>query len=149
MRPFPSQPICRREAEFFGSVDCLLKSHIKYDKHLPGGAQLFSDVEENVVGMKFQAVNLPGPPPASQNWHLWVHATTREGATRILATGKILPADYQVASLDANEDTFSVYGRSMNNPECTPGVVQLACKCFHSTKNCSGSMFAGLMPAIT
>ena len=31
----------------------------------------------------------------------------------------------------------------MNNP----GVVQLACKCFHSTKNCSGIVFAGLMPS--
>ena len=35
----------------------------------------------------------------------------------------------------------------MNNPEWTPGVVQLACKCFHSTKNCSGIVFAGLMPS--
>ena len=32
----------------------------------------------------------------------------------------------------------------MNNPEWTPGVAQLACKCFHSTKNCSGIVFAGL-----
>ena len=108
---------------------------------------LLSDVEENVVGMKFQAVNFPGPPPASQNWHLWAHATTREGATGILATGKVLPTDYQVADLDATEDTFSFYGRSMNNPEWTPGVVQLACKCFHSTKNCSGIVFAGLKPS--
>ena len=35
----------------------------------------------------------------------------------------------------------------MNNPEWTPGVVQLACKCFHSTKNCSGIVFAGPMPS--
>ena len=34
----------------------------------------------------------------------------------------------------------------MNNPEWTAGVAQLACKCFHSTKNCSGIVFAGLMP---
>ena len=33
----------------------------------------------------------------------------------------------------------------MNNPEWTQGVAQLACKCFHSTKNCSGIVFAGLM----
>ena len=129
------------EAECSGFVDCF----IKYDKHLRDGAQLLSDVEENAVGMKFQAVNFPGPPPASQNWHLWAHATTREGATGILATGKVLPTDYQAAGLDAN--TFSFYGRNMNNPEWTPVVVQLACKCFHSTKNCSGMVFAGLMPS--
>ena len=35
----------------------------------------------------------------------------------------------------------------MNNPEWTPGVAQLACKCFHSTKNCSGIVFTGLMPS--
>ena len=35
----------------------------------------------------------------------------------------------------------------MNNPEWTPGVVQLACKCFHSTNNCSGIVFARLMPS--
>ena len=35
----------------------------------------------------------------------------------------------------------------MNNPEWTQGAVQLACKCFHSTKNCSGIVFAGLMPS--
>ena len=110
--------------------------------------EVLSDVEENVIGMKFQAVNFPGPGcPASQNWHLWAHATTREGATGILATGKVLPTDYQVAGLDANEDTFSFYGRSMNTPEWTPDVVQLACKCFHSTKNCSGIVFAELMPS--
>ena len=135
------------EAEFYRFVDCLLQSRIRYDKHLRGGAQLLCDVEENVVGMKFQAVNFPGPPPASQNWNLWAHATTIEGATGILATGKVLPTDYQVAGLDANEDTFSFYGRSMNNPEWTPGVAQLAWKCFHSTKNCSGIVFAGLMPS--
>ena len=87
------------EAEFYGFVDCLLQSHIKYDKHLRDGAQLLSDVEENVVGTKFLAVNFPGPPPAS--WHLWAHATTREGATGILATGKVLPTDYQVAGLES------------------------------------------------
>ena len=37
-------------------------------------------------------------------------------------------------------------GRSMHNPEWTQGVAQLACKRFHSTKNCSGIVFAGLMP---
>ena len=114
---------------FYGFVDCLLQSRIKYDKHLRDGAQLLSDLEENVVGMKFQAVNFPDPPPASQNWHLWAHAT-REGATGIMATGKVLPTDYQVAVLDANEDTFPFSGCSMNNPEWTPGIVQLACKCF-------------------
>ena len=108
---------------------------------------MLSDVEENVVGMKFQAVYFPGPPPASENWHLWAHATTKEGAIGILATGKVLPTDYQVAGLDANEDTFSFYGRGMNNPEWTQGVAQLACECFHSTKNCSGIVFAGPMPS--
>ena len=53
----------------------------------------------------------------------------------------------QDAGLDANEDTFSFYGRSMNSPEWTQGVVQLACKCFHSTKNCSGIVFTRLMPS--
>ena len=51
------------EAEFYGFVDCLLQSRSRYDKHLRDGAQLLSDVEENVIGMKFQAVN----SPASQN----------------------------------------------------------------------------------
>ena len=60
---------------------------------------------------------------------------------------KGLPTDYQVAGLNANKDTFSFYGRSMNNPEWTQGVAQLACKCFFSTKNCSGIVFAGLMPS--
>ena len=120
------------EAEFYGFVDCLLQSRIRYDKHLRSGAQLLSDVEENVIGMKFQAVNFPGP---------------LSELAPFLATGKVPPTDYQVAGLDANGDTFSFYGRSMNNPEWTPGVVQLACKCFHSTKNCSGIVFAGLMPS--
>ena len=35
----------------------------------------------------------------------------------------------------------------MNNPEWTPGVAQLACKCFHSTKNCLAIAFAGLTPS--
>ena len=107
------------EAEFYGFVDCLLQSRIRYDKHLQDGAQLLSDVEENIVGMKFQTVNFPGPPPASQNWPLWAHATTTEGATGILAKGKVLPTDYQVAGLGANEATFSFYGRSMTNPDWT------------------------------
>ena len=96
--------------------------------------------------MIFQALNLPGPPPASQNWHLWAHVTTK-GATGILATGKVLPTDYQVVGLDANEDTFSFYGLSMNNPEWTQGVVRLACKCFHSTKNCSALCLLDSCPA--
>ena len=37
--------------------------------------------------------------------------------------------------------------RSMNHPEWTQGLAQLACNCFHSTKNCSGIVFAGLMPS--
>ena len=64
-----------------------------------------------------------------------------------LATGKILPTDHQVADLEAHEDTFSFFGRSMSNPDWNTGVVQLACKCFHSTKNCSGVVFAGLLPS--
>ena len=102
-----------------------------------GGAQLLSDVEENAVGMKFQAANCP------QNWHLRAHAATRQGPTGILATGKVLPTAYQVAGLDADGDTFSFYGRSMNNPEWTPGVVQLACKLPFR----SGIVFAGLLPS--
>ena len=92
--------------------------------------------------MKFQAVNFPAPVLPLRTGAF--HATAREGATGILATGKVLPTGYQVAGLDANEDTFSFYGRSMNNPEWTPGIALLACKCFHSTKNCSGIVFAGL-----
>ena len=52
----------------------------------------------------------------------------------------------KLAGLDANGDTFSFFGRSINTPKWTQGVVQLACKCFHSTKNCSGLVFAGLLP---
>ena len=68
--------------------------------------------------MKFQAVNFPGP-------FLLLRIGTfglmppPERSNGILATGKVLPRDYQVAGLDANEDTFSFYGRSMNNPEWT------------------------------
>ena len=54
----PVPPSLIGEAEFYGFVDCLLQSRIRYDEHLRDGAQLLSDVEENV---KFQAVNIPGP----------------------------------------------------------------------------------------
>ena len=73
--------------------------------------------------------------------------TTREGACGILAVGKVLPTDRGVAGLGPSEDSFSFYGRSMNAPQWNEGVVQLACKCFHSTKNCSGIVFAGLLPS--
>ena len=63
-----------------------------------------------MVGYRFKCVGFPGPPVAAQNWHLRAHATTREGATGILATGKILPTDHQVADLDSHEDTFSFSG---------------------------------------
>ena len=43
--------------------------------------------------------------------------------------------------------TYSVYGRSTPNPGWDQGVIQLASKCFHSTKNCSGVVFAGLLPS--
>ena len=77
------------------------------------------------------------PPPKREQQALWPRAKT------FLRTIKLL-----VLILDANEeDTFSFYGRSMNNPEWTQGVLQLACVCFHSTKNCSGIVFAGLMPS--
>ena len=68
------------------STACFSLVSGRYAKHLRGGAKLLSDVEETVIGMKFQAVNFPGPPPASQNWHLWAHATTREGATASAST---------------------------------------------------------------
>ena len=135
------------QEEFFGFVDCILQSRLNYERHFQEGASLFHNVEENVVGYRFKCVGFPGPPVAAQNWHLWAHATTREGATGILATGKILPTDHQVADLEAHEDTFSFFGRSMSNPDWNTGVVQLACKCFHSTKNCSGVVFAGLLPS--
>ena len=127
--------------------NCILQSKLNYERHFQEGASLFHNVEENVVGYRFKCVGFPGPPVAAQNWHLWAHATTREGATGILATGKILPTDHEVADLDSHEETFSFYGRSMSNPDWNTGVVQLACKCFHSTKNCSGVVFAGLLPS--
>ena len=134
------------QEEFFGFVNCILQSRLNYERHFQEGASLFHNVEENVVGYRFKCVGFPGPPVAAQNWHLRAHATTREGATGILATGKILPTDHQVADLEAHEDTFSFFGRSMSNPDWNTGVVQLACKCFHSTKSgfCS---FAGLLPS--
>ena len=135
------------QEEFFGLVNCILQSRLKNERHFQEGASLFHNVEENVVGYRFKCVGFPGPPVAAQNWHLWAHATTREGATGILATGKILPTDHEVADLDSHEDTFSFYGRSMSNPDWNTGVVQLACKCFHPTKNCSGVVFAGLLPS--
>ena len=134
------------ETEFFGFIDCILQSRIRYENHFQEGAVIFQDLEENCAGMKIPCVGFPGPPQAAQNWHLWAHATTREGATGILATGKALPTNHDVANLDQSEDTFSFFGRSMNAPEWSEGVVQLACKRYHSTKNCSGVVFAGLLP---
>ena len=112
------------QEEFFGFVNCILQSRLNYERHFQEGASLFHNVEENVVGYRFKCVGFPGPPVAAQNWHLWAHATTREGATGILATGKILPTDHQVADLEAHEDTFSFFGRSMSNPDWNTGVVQ-------------------------
>ena len=128
-------------------MNCILQSRLNYERHFQEGTSLFHNVEENVVGYRFKCVGFPFPPVAAQNWHLWAHATTREGATGILATGKILPTDHQVADLDSHEDTFSFFGRSMSNPDWNTGVGQLACKCFHSTRNCSGVVFAGLLPS--
>ena len=71
------------EAEFYGFVDCLLQSRIKYERHLRDGAQLLSDVEENVVGMKFQAAPLLPlkigtfllmPPPKREQHASWPQA---------------------------------------------------------------------------
>ena len=60
---------------------------------------------------------------------------------------KVLPTDHAVAGLDPEEDTYSFIGRSTQHPEWDEGVVQLASKCFHSTKNSSGVVFAGLLPS--
>ena len=35
------------EDEFYGFVDCLLESRIRYDKHLQDGAQLLSGVKRH------------------------------------------------------------------------------------------------------
>ena len=126
------------QEEFFGFVNCILQSRLNYERHFEEGASLFHDVEENVAGYRFKCVGFPGPPVAAQNWHLWTHATTREGATGILATGKILPTDHEVADLDSHEDTFSFYGRSMSNPDWNTGVVQLACKWPFALRTCKG-----------
>ena len=142
--PVPVTSIGR--SEFFGFIDCILQSRLNYERHFTEGATWFQGLEENVVGYKFRCEGFPGPPLAAQNWHMWAHATTREGATGILATGTVLPTDHAVAGLDPEEDTYSFYGRSTPNPEWDQGVVQLASKCFHSTKNCSGVVFAGLLP---
>ena len=60
---------------------------------------------------------------------------------------KVLPTDHAVAGLDPEEDTYSFFGRSTQHPEWDEGVIQLASKCFHSTKNSSGVVFAGLLPS--
>ena len=142
--PVPCDSV--RKSEFFGFVDCVLQSRLQCERHITGEAQIFDDLEENVCGYRFNCEGFPGPPKASQNWHLWAHATTRKGACGILAVGKVLPTDHSVAGLDPSEDTFSFFGRSMNAPQWNEGVVALACKCYRSTKNCSGIVFAGLLP---
>ena len=89
------QKLCRLtlgEAEFYGFVDCLLQSLIKYDKHLRDGTQLLSDVEKSCWN-EIPSGQFPGSPPASP---LWAHATTREGATGILATGKSFPRNIKL-----------------------------------------------------
>ena len=85
------------ESEFYGFVDCLLQSRIRYDKHLRGGAQLLSDVEENVVGMKCQAVIFPGPllplrtgtfglmPPDKEQQASWPQAKSFPRTTKLPA----------------------------------------------------------------
>ena len=114
-----------------------------YERHITGEAQIFDDLEENFGGYRFNCEGFPGPPKASQNWRLWAHATTREGACGILAVGKVLPTDHSVAGLDPSDDTFSFFGRSMNAPQWNEGVLALACKCYHSTKNWSGLLPCG------
>ena len=143
--PVPPNSIGR--AEFFGFIDCVLQSRLNYERHISEGATWFQELEENVVGYRFRCEGFPGPPLAAQNWHQWAHATTREGATGLLATGKVLPTDHAVAGLDPDEDTKSFFGRSTQHPEWDEGVIQLASKCFHSTKNSSGVVFAGLLPS--
>ena len=125
--PVPPNTIGR--AEFFGFIDCILQSRLNYERRITEGATWFQELEENVVGYRFRCEGFPGPPLAAQNWHLWAHATTREGATGILATGKVLPTDHAVAGLDPEEDTYSFFGRSTPNPEWDQGVIQLASKC--------------------
>ena len=139
--PVPPNSIGR--SEFFGFIDCILQSRLNYERHITEGATWFQELEE----YRFRCEGFPGPPLAAQNWHLWAHATTREGATGILATGKVLPTDHSVAGLEPEEDTYSFFGRSTSNPEWNQEVVRLASKCFHSTKNCSGVVFAGLLPS--
>ena len=141
--PVPLNSIGR--TEFFGFIDCVLQSRLNYERRITEGATFC--LEENVVGYKFRCEGFPGPPLAAQNWHMWAHATTREGATGILATGKVLPTDHAVAGLDPEEDPYSFFGRSTPTPDWEPGVIQLASKCCHSTKNCSGVVFAGLLPS--
>ena len=132
---FPEPVPCNTigKSEFFGFVDCILQSRMQYERHITGEAQIVDDLEENVCGYRFNCEGFPGPPKASQNWHLWAHATTREGACGILVVGKVLPTDHSVAGLDPSDDTSSFFGRSMNAPQWNEGVVALACKCYHST----------------
>ena len=82
--PVPLNSIGR--TEFFGFIDCILQSRLNYERHITEGATFFQELEENVVGYKFRCEGFPGPPLAAQNWHMWAHATTREGATGILAS---------------------------------------------------------------
>ena len=102
--PVPFNSIGR--SEFFGFIACILQSRLNYERHLTEGATWFQELEENMVGYRFRCEGFPGPPLGAQNWHLWAHATTREGATGILATGKVLPTDHAVACLAPEEDFF-------------------------------------------
>ena len=114
-------PISIGRSEFFGFIDCILQSRLIYERHLTEGATWFQELEENVVGYRFRCEGFPGPPLPAQNWHLWAPATTREGATGILATGKVLPTDHAVACLDPEEDTYSFLWAKYSQSGMEPG----------------------------
>ena len=86
--PHPVPPNSMGETEFYGFVDCLLQSRINYERRLWGGAKLLSDVEENVVGIKFQAVNFPGqlmPPRRRGLQAFWPQESPSNGLSKWLA----------------------------------------------------------------
>ena len=59
----------------------------------------------------------------------------------------VLPTDCQVAVLDANEDTFSFYGRSMNNPEWNTRRFTASLQALPFHQELFRHVFAGLMPS--
>ena len=53
---------------------------------------------------------------------------------------------WALANAPASDLRFGGFGL-LGTEDTKEGVVQLACKCYHSTKNCSGIVFAGLLPS--